>query len=449
MPKASIEYPDEIVTKNNNGGWHRKGKRAYRSAVKTFMQCLQTYKEPRLYQLCFEGKTHKAQMKMLNALIQIADRAGIECEWFACREVADRTKAAHIHAFIIINAHNVNVWSVFNQFDDGQVGQLCIKHGINFSIFPPKDEKGIHNGNTYMALPYQGPGNRQTQLGTERLADALVWLSYAYKARSKPTDEEADGQIFPASRPNRKRSIPLPSAALPAEKEAIAAEAIQNDSKPLQGDSKPSEWIGIKITPEPHQEAVFASQTHNDNKGTNENSTTTQYQTNRQGEACNSSPSEVRCNASLVGSRSCRNASTEASSSPGKASNPRYEDGSGASTHHREGQYEMMWTPAETYVATQYEAAVDQQLDIEAMRLFLLEQGIKRSPAQVAWELEEKYGFYGYASRYPAPAKPDTRALDALIDRTPLKSAKGTHLSQGQDRMIVSSKARKIYQTHC
>lgn len=427
MPKASIEYPDEIVTKNNNGGWHRKGKRAYRSAVKTFMQCLQTYKEPRLYQLCFEGKTHKAQMKMLNALIQIADRAGIECEWFACREVADRTKAAHIHAFIIINAHNVNVWSVFNQFDDGQVGQLCIKHGINFSIFPPKDEKGIHNGNTYMALPYQGPGNRQTQLGTERLADALVWLSYAYKARSKPTDEEADGQIFPASRPNRKRSIPLPSAALPAEKEESTVEAIESDSKPLQGDSKPSVWIDAKSTPEPHQEAVFASQTHNDNKEANENSTTAQYQTNRQGEACNSSPSEVRCD----------------------ASNPRHEDGSGASTHHKEGRYEMMWTPAETYVATQYEAAVDQQLDVEALRLFLLEHGIKRTPAQVAWELEEKYGFLGYVSRNPAPAKADTRALDALIDRTPLKSAKGTHLSQGQDRMIVSSKARKIYQTHC
>ena len=106
-------------------------------------------------------------------------------------------------------------------------------------------------------------------------------------------------------------------------------------------------------------------------------------------------------------------------------------------------------TPTEQYVASKYEAGVDQQLDIDALRLFLLEQGIKRSPAQVAWELEEKYGFYGYASRYPAPAKPDTRALDALIDRTPLKSAKGTHLSQGQDRMIVSGKARKIYQTHC
>jgi len=353
MPKASIKYPDDIVTKNNNGGWHPKGKRAYRSAVRTFMQCLQTYKEPRLYQLCFEGKTHKAQMEMLNALVQIADRAGIECEWFACREVADMTKKDHIHAFIIINAHNVNVWSVFNQFDDGQVGQLCIKHGINFSIFPPKDEKGIHNGNTYMALPYQGPGNRQTPLGTERLADALVWLSYAYKARSKPTDEEADGQLFPASRPNRKRSIPLPSAALPAEKEEVTVEAIESDYKPLGGDIKPSEWVDAKSTPEPHQSPINASQTHSRDKGN-----------------------------------------------------------------------ELKLTPAQNYLATLYENAVDARMDIDAMRLYLLEQGVRRTPAQLVDELENTFGFLGYAASHVAPAKPDTRMLDALIDRTPLKSAK-------------------------
>jgi len=353
MPKASIEYPDDIVTKNNNGGWHPKGKRAYRSAVRTIMRCLQIFKKPRLYHLCFEGQTHKVQMKMLNGLVQIADRAGINLEWFACREVADRTKKAHIHAFMVIDAYGINPYSVFNQFDDGQVAELCAKHGVNFSIFSPKDDLGIHGNTDYMTLPYQGKGNKQTARGTERLKDALRWLSYAYKARSKPTDDEADGQIFPASRPNRKRSIPLPSAALPAEKEEATAEAIQNDSKPLQDDNKHSEWVGIEITPEPHQSPFNEPERGSNNKGD-----------------------------------------------------------------------DMKLTTAQNYLATLYENAVDADMDIDAMRLYLLEQGVKRSPAQVVDELENVFGFLGYASRHPAPAKPDTRMLDALIDRTPLKSVR-------------------------
>lgn len=205
MPKATINYPSSVVNRNGNGGWHPKGKRAYRKAVLTVLQCLQTYKEARLYHLCFEGKSHKKQVKMLNALVQMADRAGIKCEWFAARETADRTKVDHIHCFMVIDAYGIKVAKVFNQFDDGQVAQLCATHGVNFSIFSPKDDLGIHGRNTYMALPYQGPGNRETELGRKRLADGLVWLTYNYKARSKPLEEEADGQIFPASRPNRMR----------------------------------------------------------------------------------------------------------------------------------------------------------------------------------------------------------------------------------------------------
>jgi hypothetical protein len=58
-------------------------------------------------------------------------------------------------------------------------------------------------------------------------------------------------------------------------------------------------------------------------------------------------------------------------------------------------------TPAEKFIATKYEEAVDQQLDVEAVRLHLLAHGIKRTPAQVAHELEDVYGFYQYASSHP------------------------------------------------
>jgi len=219
MPVALIQYPDDIVHRNNNGGWHRNGKRAYRKAVQGILRFLQTAKEPRLYHLCFEPldealnqgsrvmtsrDMYKANMAMLHALVQMAEREGIKCEWWAAREIADSSKKDHLHAFMVIEAYDIKVAKLFNQFEDGRVQQHCKNHRIKFGIFEPKDYQSIHGRNTYMALPYQGPGNRQTALGGERLADALIWLSYLGKARSKPQDD-SDGQIFPASRPARSR----------------------------------------------------------------------------------------------------------------------------------------------------------------------------------------------------------------------------------------------------
>lgn len=223
MPVALIQYPNDIVNRNNNGGWHRNGKRAYRKAVLGILRFLQAAREPRLYHLCFEpldddmgiktsAEMYKANMSMLHALRQMAERDGIRCEWWAAREVADSTKKDHLHVFMVIDASGIKVAKLFNQFEDGRVQQHCKAHGVKFGIFEPKDYKGIHGRNNYMALPYQGPGNRETALGSERLADALVWLSYLGKARSKPEDDKS-GQVFPASRPARraaKQAIPSP-----------------------------------------------------------------------------------------------------------------------------------------------------------------------------------------------------------------------------------------------
>lgn len=316
MPKASIIYPDTIVHRNNNGGWHRNGKRAYRNAVNTISRCLPLYREARLYHLCFEAldevvgiktsrEMNKTNREMLKALVQMAEREGIKCEWFAAREIADSTKKDHLHVFMLIDAHGIKVAKLFNQFEDGRVQQRCKAHGVKFAIFSPKDYEGIHGNNTYMALPYQGPGNRETELGRKRLADALVWCSYLGKARSKPEDDK-DGQIFPASRPTRKRTqTDSPSAALPAAKELTILE-------------------------------------------------------------------------------------------------------------HTVGE---TMTPAERYVATRYEEAVDAGLNVEAVRLYLLSKGIPRTSAQVRHELDEVYGFHQYAEQHPAPAQRTYAEIDAELGR--------------------------------
>lgn len=74
-------------------------------------------------------------------------------------------------------------------------------------------------------------------------------------------------------------------------------------------------------------------------------------------------------------------------------------------------------TPAARYIAAQYETGVDAQLDLDAMRRFLLTRGLKRSPAQVVHELDNVFCFTGYAASHPAPALIDLDDIDRAIDR--------------------------------
>jgi len=335
MPKASIIYPDDIVHRNNNGGWHKNGKRAYRNAVNTILRCLPLFREARLYHLCFEAldevvgirtsrEMNKANREMLKALVQMAEREGIKCEWFAAREIADGTKKDHLHVFILIDAMGIKVAKLFNQFEDGRVQQHCKAHGVKFAIFSPKDCKGIHGNNTYMALPYQGPGNRETELGRKRLADAFVWCSYLGKARSKPEDDK-DGQIFPASRPTRKRKESLPLPAAPKAAEEVVTPTTENKGKEL--------------------------------------------------------------------------------------------------------------TPADKYIASKYERAVGKQLNLEAIRLYLLSHGIKRTPGQVVFDLDERYGFYGYAASHPAAPKLTYAEIDKQLGKEEKRPSRTDRHPSNTDRV--------------
>lgn len=75
-----------------------------------------------------------------------------------------------------------------------------------------------------------------------------------------------------------------------------------------------------------------------------------------------------------------------------------------------------MTTASFNYVASLYEAAVDASMDVHAIRLFLAEHGIRRTPAQVLHDLDYVFEFTGYAdSHQPVPAL-TTAAFDASID---------------------------------
>lgn len=76
-----------------------------------------------------------------------------------------------------------------------------------------------------------------------------------------------------------------------------------------------------------------------------------------------------------------------------------------------------MLTTAQKYIASRYEEAVDLQLDVGAVRRYLLARGIRHTPAQVVHELDNVFCFTGYAASHPAPALVDLDDIDRAIDR--------------------------------
>jgi len=75
-----------------------------------------------------------------------------------------------------------------------------------------------------------------------------------------------------------------------------------------------------------------------------------------------------------------------------------------------------MTTATFNYVASLYESAVDSGLDVQAIRLFLAEHGIRRTPAQVVHDLDYMYAFTGYADSHPAPAMKTAAELDKELE---------------------------------
>lgn len=75
-------------------------------------------------------------------------------------------------------------------------------------------------------------------------------------------------------------------------------------------------------------------------------------------------------------------------------------------------------TPAQRYLASLYERCVDTDMDTEQVRRYLLDRGIRKTPGQVAWELEHEFSFYGYADSHPPKPVMSVEDYDKMVCRS-------------------------------
>lgn len=84
------------------------------------------------------------------------------------------------------------------------------------------------------------------------------------------------------------------------------------------------------------------------------------------------------------------------------------------------------------HIAAQYEAAVDRGLDVHAIRLRLAEHGIRRTPAQVVYDLDTVFEFAGYVDSHQPPPSLAMAESDTIIDNMTPKEVRLALLAGSQ-----------------
>jgi hypothetical protein len=77
----------------------------------------------------------------------------------------------------------------------------------------------------------------------------------------------------------------------------------------------------------------------------------------------------------------------------------------------------MQLTTAQRYVGLLYENAVDQGLDVDEVRRYLLEHGAVRTSGQVAYELENVCEFHQYVATHQPKPVISVRAHNKAVER--------------------------------
>lgn len=295
-----------------------------------------------VYQFILSGKSAKADYQAtIKALIRHI-RTQCRAEYIGAYEVGDEKGGLHCHCYIIIEtAHQIPRY-LLDVSEGHFIARRIKRTGMSIRIEPPKGK--MHGGAMFAKMDTPA-----------KLADCIAWVEYHIKGRSKAAvagrevyfaSEFASNATKREAKRQKYRDALLKSSVSPAPAAAQDAPDAKEDYKPHQGDGKPQSWVGIKLKPEPHQGAINASQTHNNDKGS-----------------------------------------------------------------------DLKLTPAQSYLCRLYENCVDADMDVEAVRLYLLDQGIRKTPAMIVDDLEHTFGFLGYAASHKAPAKPDAAKIDALIAR--------------------------------
>lgn len=208
-----------VTSAKKNNGIDSRSLRQFKSAKR--MLETHPYQAAQLYHLCFVGSNQvKPYTEAIKSLVEHLRDKKMPCQYRAALEENedDGSNEVHMHVFLLVEAKHAMPIGVINRRPDGWLKEMAMKKGIDFHLNHPRSP--LHFGRQgqqklYASLPASKP---------EKLADCINWISYLYKARSKPKIR----QRYFSSRPTREIRL---QAVLPQGEASIGnLEQEQDDS---------------------------------------------------------------------------------------------------------------------------------------------------------------------------------------------------------------------------
>lgn len=200
MKKDGTYITDSV----KNGGLHSQVN--YRKAKA--MLLTHPYVNGRLYHLVLTGSEDRDDYRWaIDRLCRELRANGMPVMWKAAYE-RDEKKRFHAHYFLLIESHH-KIPCQWIRYRKGEfLESLMAEKKLGFTIAPPGKEVHHYRGKqqNYAHVPKKA---------SPRLDDAVVWISYLFKARSKT---EVEGQIYTSS--TNRGSVKV----RPAKKAKVAAE---------------------------------------------------------------------------------------------------------------------------------------------------------------------------------------------------------------------------------
>lgn len=147
------------------------------------------YTHGRLYHLIMTGSENREHYRSaLYDLCKHLRTNGMPVMWKACYE-RDDLKRFHMHVMLLIECHHTHADSVMHYRKGNVIETIMTRHGLGFDIAQPAHPMHYVAGkqvNSMYVPKSAGP----------KLDDALCWISYLFKKRSK---EGVEGQIYTSS----------------------------------------------------------------------------------------------------------------------------------------------------------------------------------------------------------------------------------------------------------
>lgn len=202
--KKGRRWITSVTSTENNGGLHNVAE--FKKAVAMLTYCAHNLPNPRLHHVCFTGGNRAIYQLVIKRLCRVLRLEGVATRYSAALE-EDKVKDVHCHLFIVLSSAEQQTTRFITAADESQkkvLGDSSLRKVVHHTLTECPTLK-------YRVMVPENPnvnesddGSKPKKVGflqfnkTNRafFDNAVEWLSYAYKARSKP----ASGGVYLSDR---------------------------------------------------------------------------------------------------------------------------------------------------------------------------------------------------------------------------------------------------------